>query len=87
MAVEAFILCEGGPGPAAEARFVGQHNTIVHATHSQELPAMLSVQDAVKAAEQYATEVLPKDELRGLRGEEITMSDDQRYWQRSSARS
>ncbi len=41
---------------------------------------MLTAKDAGKAAEQYAVELFPKDELRGLRVEEITVSDDEHYW-------
>jgi hypothetical protein len=36
--------------------------------------------DAVDAARRYASELFPPEELRGLRVEEISASDDQKQW-------
>ena len=41
---------------------------------------MISYKEAVKAAQQYVAELFPAQELRGLRVEEITPSDDEKYW-------
>lgn len=41
---------------------------------------MLSVKDAVQAAEQWVRELYPKRELRHLRLEEVELSADDRFW-------
>ena len=41
---------------------------------------MISYKEAVTAAQQYASELFPPQELRGLRVEEITPADDGNYW-------
>jgi len=41
---------------------------------------MLTVKEAVQAAEQWVRELYPKQELEHLRLEEVTLSEDDRYW-------
>lgn len=41
---------------------------------------MLSVKEAVEAAENWVRELYPKKELQHLRLEEVELSSDDRYW-------
>lgn len=41
---------------------------------------MLTVKEAVQAAEQWVRDLYSKKELQHLRLEEITLSEDERYW-------
>ncbi len=41
---------------------------------------MISMQEAVKAARDYARQLYPEEELKGLRVEEIESSPDDKIW-------
>jgi hypothetical protein len=41
---------------------------------------MLTVKEAVRAAEQWVRDLYPQQELEHLRLEEVTLSDDELYW-------
>jgi len=41
---------------------------------------VITYKDAIEAARSYAAEIFQKEELRGLRVEEITSSDDKKRW-------
>lgn len=41
---------------------------------------MVTVKEAVQAAEDWVRELIPKADLKHLRLEEVQLSDDERYW-------
>lgn len=41
---------------------------------------MIGYKEAVAAAKQYVAELFRPEELRGLRVEELSPSDDEKYW-------
>lgn len=41
---------------------------------------MLTVKEAVQAAEKWVRDLYPKSALQHLRLEEVELSDDERYW-------
>lgn len=41
---------------------------------------MLTVKEAVQAAEQWVRELYPEEDLQHLRLEEVELSDDERLW-------
>lgn len=41
---------------------------------------MISFKEAIKAAQDFAAEIFPPADLKGLRVEELDQSDDRKYW-------